>query len=98
MDTREYMRNLLWEQRARQELELREQEAKQQQELREQESKRLEVEHLAETRKFKEEQHLITVPPDWLSEDPIGGDVDQIKPDMIAASNSQDGEDGLLKL
>lgn len=51
-----YLRNFLYESN-------KEREAQQKLELREQEAKCLEAEHLAETRKFKEEQSVIAAPP-----------------------------------
>jgi hypothetical protein len=77
---------------------VREQEAKQRQELREQEAKRLEAEHLEDIRKSKEELSVIAAPPGWDIKESIADDADQIKPDMVVASDSQDGEKGLLKL
>ncbi|TRX02983.1 hypothetical protein [Candidatus Methylobacter oryzae] len=76
------MRNLLREQRTKQELELREQEAK-----------RLEDEHWAETRKLKEELSVIAAPSGWGSQKTANYD-DQLFPDMVVdgACNRNDVE------
>lgn len=79
--TMSYMRDIVSEQKA-----------KQRQELREQEAKRLEAEHLAETRKLKEEQFLIAAPPGWDIKKSIADDVDRINSDMVDDTESSDRE------